>query len=114
MAPGAVGRFRHEERTARAQPTPGPEAAGVSERTVEDCHWGSAARISGRKSEKSKPACAQLRQCRVEHAAGQQREQPAPHTFDSKLLVRLQVQGPRKPCVPQATLLTSSSPPLSL
>lgn len=63
---------------------------------------------------KSKPACPELWQRRVEHVAGQQPEWPAPHTFDSKLLIRLQVQGPRKPCVSQAALLTSSSSPLSL
>ena len=53
-------------------------------------------------------------QRQAEDPAEQEPEDLSPHTSDSKLEIRLQVQGRGKPWVPQAALLTPSSSPLSL
>jgi len=53
-------------------------------------------------------------QCQAEDPAEQEPEDLSPHTSDSKLEIRLQVQGRGKPCVPEAALLTLSSSPLLL
>lgn len=53
-------------------------------------------------------------QAQPQNPMQQEPGQWAPHTSDSRLEIRLQVQDLGKLCVPQASLLTSASTPLSL